>query len=186
MSARTARTRLLAAATVALAAVALTACRNGEGVRDEGPSSASTPDTSARSSGRAAPCSGAHIHTTARQVSRTVDHLLLTVTNTGATNCTLSGYPQVRFDGAPSSPRPVRETKPHTAITLSPGESAYAGVLLSAADGTGTRGHTAKTVTLTLPSGPAVRLTLPAQGVHVTEGPTVTYWLSSEEAALTR
>ncbi|WP_330306468.1 MULTISPECIES: hypothetical protein [unclassified Streptomyces] len=41
MSARTARIRLLAATAVAVAALALTACDDGEGVRDEGPSAAS-------------------------------------------------------------------------------------------------------------------------------------------------
>ncbi|MFR0358891.1 hypothetical protein [Streptomyces sediminimaris] len=37
------RARLLLAATAALAALVLTACRDGEGLRDEGPSSLTTP-----------------------------------------------------------------------------------------------------------------------------------------------
>jgi hypothetical protein len=36
------RVRLLAAALTAVAALTLTACRDGEGLRDEGPSSSST------------------------------------------------------------------------------------------------------------------------------------------------
>ncbi|WP_037674584.1 hypothetical protein [Streptomyces griseus] len=44
---RAARTRLLAAALTALAALALTGCRDGEGLRDEGPSHAGLPKSSA-------------------------------------------------------------------------------------------------------------------------------------------
>jgi hypothetical protein len=190
MSARTARTRLLAATTIALAALALTACRNGEGVRDEGPSATSTLSrTSVRgtgSSGTPARCTGNHTKTTATQLSRPAGHLLLTITNTGAANCTLTGYPKARFDGAHSAARPAQETKPRSSsVTLSPGESAYAGVVLSAADGTGTNGHTAKTLTIELPTGPAANPPLPAKGVYVDDRPTVTYWLSNREAALT-
>ena len=39
------RSRLLLAATAAIAALILTACRDGEGLRDEGPSSMTTPAT---------------------------------------------------------------------------------------------------------------------------------------------
>ncbi|MET8248865.1 hypothetical protein ABZV31_33475 [Streptomyces sp. NPDC005202] len=42
MPARAARARLLAATLAALAALTLTACRSGEGLRDEGPSSTSS------------------------------------------------------------------------------------------------------------------------------------------------
>ncbi|MEV2216951.1 hypothetical protein AB0H86_36955 [Streptomyces sp. NPDC050997] len=41
MSARTARLRLLAASATVLAALMLTACKDGTGVRDEGPSTLS-------------------------------------------------------------------------------------------------------------------------------------------------
>ncbi|MFJ9540658.1 hypothetical protein ACIRPX_25750 [Streptomyces sp. NPDC101225] len=55
MSARPTRTRarVLLAATAALAALVLTACRDGEGLRDEGPSSLTTP--AARSAPAPAP-----------------------------------------------------------------------------------------------------------------------------------
>ncbi|MGI5137946.1 MULTISPECIES: DUF4232 domain-containing protein [unclassified Streptomyces] len=187
-TARAFRTRLLAA-TAVLAALGLTACQNGEGVRDEGPSSESTlsdgPVRGAGGPGTAAPCSGGHTRTTATPVSRPTDHLLLTVTNTGATNCTLTGYPKARFGGADSSAPPARETRPRSAVTLSPGASAYAGVLLSAADGTGGHGRTVKTLTVALPDGHTVHPALPGEGVHVDDKVTVTYWLSNREAALT-
>ena len=185
MSARTVRARLLALTTVALAALALTACRTGEGVRDEGPSTASsTAPRSTGGSGAAAPCSGSHTSTTATEVSRPVNHLLLRLTNTGTANCTLTAYPVARFGEEQSPARPAPETKPRTALTLSPGESAYAGVRLSSAEGTAPHLRTARTLTLTLPTGPAAHPALPAKGVRVDDGVTVTYWLSSGEAAL--
>ncbi|GAA3903620.1 hypothetical protein GCM10023084_65180 [Streptomyces lacrimifluminis] len=49
MSVRTSRTRLFAATAVALVALTtLTACEDGEGVRDEGPSSASAKSAPGR------------------------------------------------------------------------------------------------------------------------------------------
>ncbi|MEU6098222.1 DUF4232 domain-containing protein [Streptomyces sp. NPDC047079] len=183
MSARS--VRLLALIAVALAALALTACRNGEGVRDEGPSTASSVSPGQTSGpDRAAPCSGSRTRTTATEVSRPVDHLLLRLTNTGTANCALTGYPVARFGEAPASARPAPETRPRSPLTLSPGESAYAGVLLSSADGSAAHPRTARTLTLTLPTGPAAHPALPSNGVHVDDGLTVTYWLSSGEAAL--
>ena len=61
MSVRTSRTRLFAATAVALVALTtLTACEDGQGVRDEGPSSTSarTPDTTGHT--RTHPKSQAH------------------------------------------------------------------------------------------------------------------------------
>ncbi|MBY8340117.1 hypothetical protein LXH13_18515 [Streptomyces spinosirectus] len=49
------RARLLLAATAALAALVLTACRNGEGLRDEGPSSLNTPTAPAAPAGAPSP-----------------------------------------------------------------------------------------------------------------------------------
>ncbi|MFF1745721.1 DUF4232 domain-containing protein [Streptomyces mirabilis] len=234
MSARTARTRLLAATTVALAALALTACDNGKGVRDEGPSAASnsssqptgsTADggTKAKPAGEtggstAAPkstttagtttagtsggsgsagkngsgttttrnpaCNGANAKTTATEVSRPLNHLLLTVTNTGAKNCDLTGYPIARFGEAQSVPPVAESTHPQAVVTLAPGESGYAGVLLSAADGSGGNGYTAKTLVVGFAKGSSATPALPAKGVYVDDKLTVTYWQQSLDDAL--
>ncbi|MFF3585059.1 DUF4232 domain-containing protein [Streptomyces mirabilis] len=234
MSARTARTRLLAATTVALAALALTACDNGKGVRDEGPSAASnsssqptgsTADggTTAKPAGEtggstAAPkstttpgtttagtsggsgsagkngggttatrnpaCNGANTKTTATEVSRPLNHLLLTVTNTGAKNCDLTGYPIARFGEAQSVPPVAESTHPQAVVTLTPGESGYAGVLLSAADGSGGNGYTAKTLVVGFAKGTSATPALPAKGVYVDDKLTVTYWQQRLDDAL--
>ncbi|MFK0022309.1 DUF4232 domain-containing protein [Streptomyces sp. NPDC090798] len=234
MSARTARTRLLAATTVALAAFALTACDNGKGVRDEGPSASSKSSaqptgstagggTKAKPAGgtggsTAAPkstttagtttagtsggsgssgkngagttstrnpaCNGANTKTTATEVSRPLNHLLLTVTNTGAKNCDLTGYPIARLGEAQSVPPVAESTHPQAVVTLAPGESGYAGVLLSAADGSGGNGYTAKTLVVGFAKGRSATPALPAKGVYVDDKLTVTYWQQSLDDAL--
>ncbi|OQQ17618.1 hypothetical protein B0675_11275 [Streptomyces sp. M41(2017)] len=236
MSARTTRTRLLAASTIALAAFALTACGNGDGVRDEGPSAgarssarpsegtaggttakpAGTRTTTGSTSGsknsgtttgskgtggtgstggsaggkggtRNPACVAATTRTTATVVSRPLNHLLLTVTNKSSKNCDLTGYPIVRFSEAQSVPPVAEETHPQAVVTLAPGESGYAGVLLSAADGSGVHGYTAKTLEVHYGDqgrNGSARPALPPKGVYIDEKLTVTYWQQDLDTAL--
>ncbi|NEB82414.1 DUF4232 domain-containing protein [Streptomyces sp. SID14478] len=230
-SKRTSRTRLLtAAASVAIAALSLTACDDGSGVEDEGPSSAtgrsgdptgsalptsdgkpatSTPDDAPQGTAKAATrrpgaskptapsakrtvCDGAHTRTTAAPVNRPVNHMLLTVTNTGSTACDLYFYPAVSFGEAQSVPPVIEDSQPQAVVSLSPGRSGYAAVALSATDGSGANGHTAKSLTVFYagpggPSdhdGPAARPALPAKGVYVDDSLKVTYWQQSMDDAL--
>ncbi|NGO11692.1 DUF4232 domain-containing protein [Streptomyces sp. HC44] len=241
-TARTARTRLLAAAALSLATLTLTACSSGEGAQDEGASAASsststpaakpagndkdkdkdqanegtttgnaqgtagssqgstgtsgstgsTGSTGSKGSGsdgedasttRVA-CSGANTKTTATEVSRPLNHMLLTVTNTGSKNCDLTGYPAVRFGEAQSVPPAFEDSKPQAVVTLAPGESGYAGVLLASADGSGSNGYTAKSLTVHFGSGASASPSLPAKGVAVDDSLTVTYWQSTMDDAL--
>ncbi len=254
---RTSRLQLLAAAGVAVASLALTACQDGTGTRDEGasasqpgastPSDASSqaPDESSSGSGGNAstangstgpggdtagsgesgsgsgggsgsgskgatagkgsapggsddapatfnPCNGSNTSVSAAPVSRPVNHMLITVKNTGSKNCDLTYYPVLRFDEMQWVPQPVAESKPQAVVTLAPGESAYAGVLLSAADGSGSGGATGKKLTIGFQGrtpnsdgGPAAIPSLPAAGVYYDSSLTVTYWQSSADDALT-
>ncbi|MEV5087926.1 DUF4232 domain-containing protein [Streptomyces griseoincarnatus] len=249
---RTSRLQLLAAAGVAVASLALTACQDGTGTRDEGASAsqpgASTPsdassqapeESSSGSGGNAStangstgsggdtagsgesgsgsgggkgpsagkgsapggsddapatfnPCNGSNTSVSAAPVSRPVNHMLITVKNTGSKNCDLTYYPVLRFDEMQWVPQPVEESKPQAVVTLAPGESAYAGVLLSAADGSGSGGATGKKLTVGFQGrtpnsdgGPAAIPSLPAAGVYYDSSLTVTYWQSSADDALT-
>jgi hypothetical protein len=252
MSARITRTRLLAATTVALAALALSACDNGKGVRSEGPSESSsaasgssarptapaadggttakpagtgtagsTGGSNAKGNGstngsgsgsgsgggstggsagkngtgskggsptqtgtRNVACDGSTTKTTATAVSRPLNHLLLTVTNTGTRNCDLTGYPIARFAEAQAVPPVAEETHPQAVVTLAPGESGYAGVLLSAADGSGGNGYTAKTLEIGFDKGRSATPALPAKGVYIDDKLTVTYWQQGLDDAL--
>ncbi|WP_406123850.1 DUF4232 domain-containing protein [Streptomyces sp. NBC_00989] len=248
------RTRLFAAATVALAALSLTACNDRLGIQDEGaatPTSStvatpapaatktggSTGSTSGGSStggnktsggsgsgsgsssgsGSAAgsgsgsgtgsgsgsgtgsgtsassvPCNGANTKVTAQTVTRPINHMLLTVTNTGSKTCDLYYYPAVNFDDAQSVPPVMKDSQPQAVTTLTPGQSGYAGVALSNGDnGTGTNGRTAKSLSVYFfdrnnnSISPAATPALPAKGVYVDDSLKVTYWLSDAQDALT-
>ncbi|WP_332112403.1 DUF4232 domain-containing protein [Streptomyces gossypiisoli] len=132
------------------------------------------------------PCSPTSTRTTATEVSRPLNHLLLTVTNTGSKNCNLTGYPAVRFAEAQSVPPAFEDSKPQAVVTLAPGESGYASVLLSAADGSGAGGYTAKSLAVYFDdsASAAAHPSLPAKGVYVDDSIRVSYWQSTMADAL--
>ncbi|MFI2427880.1 DUF4232 domain-containing protein [Streptomyces sp. NPDC018955] len=249
MFVRTARTRLFAASTVALAALALTACEGGSDTGADSPSSSTTATAEAKPStadsagtsgnngsngsngtdaqggkdgssgssgaggnngtaggsgngnekgsgngsgsgsgtqdkGTLGKCSASAVKITATEVERPVNHLLLTATNTGSKSCYLPAYPQAKFGEAQSVPPVFEETKPQAVTTLEPGKSGYAGVLLSAADGSAGNGHTVNTLTIPFGDGSIATVSLPSGGVHVDDALKVTYWQSTMDTAL--
>ncbi|MFJ5261713.1 DUF4232 domain-containing protein [Streptomyces sp. NPDC088387] len=238
--------RLLAVTGTALAALALTACDDGTGTRDEGASKTVRPPATARSAGSTEPskpareqpsddrvqtsdsgsdskrptqtdrpkgterpaqsdrhdpdpyspenlatCNGANTRTTAQPVSRPLNHMLLTVTNTGSKPCALLYYPVLRFDEMQWVPQPIEDSKPQAVPTLNPGESGYAGVRLSSGDGSGTGGTTGRKLTVAFQGrtpnstgGPSATPPLPAKGVYYDSVLSVTYWQQERESAL--
>ncbi|WP_326585680.1 DUF4232 domain-containing protein [Streptomyces sp. NBC_00481] len=235
---RTARpVRLLAATGVAVAALALTACDNGMGPRDEGRASDSnstsqttgstgtgttggtgSTDTASTTGGttttdkasartgtgtsKAAAsdpwdpanrvtCNGSNTTVTMKPVARPLNHMLITVKNTGSKYCDLYYNPTVRFDQAQWAPGVFEESQPQAVVTLAPGESGYAGVLLASADGSGENGTTARKVTIGFQGkepgsngGRVAAPALPSGGVYYDSSLTVTYWQSSIDDAL--
>ncbi|MFC9426340.1 DUF4232 domain-containing protein [Streptomyces sp. NPDC056987] len=189
-SIRNSRTRFLTtAAGVALAALSVTAFSAGTGMADEGAPKA----VSAKASAAAATvtCEGSVTKTVATPLSRPLNHLLLTVTNTGKKTCFLYGYPAVQFGEAQSVPPVIKESKPQAVVTLEPGESGYASVNLSAADGSGKNGYTAKSLNVYFQSRPGseddgkgAKPALPAKGVYVDSSLKVTYWQQSLDDAI--
>ncbi|MGW1990444.1 DUF4232 domain-containing protein [Embleya sp. NPDC001921] len=226
---RTSRSRLVGAATFALAALLLTACNDDKdadakasatapapgaastappatapsasapaGTPSSRPSSATgkpgpatTQGPAGRTdSGAAVTCEGSNTKTVAAPLNRPVNHMLLTVTNTGGKLCALYGYPAVRFGEAQSVPPVIEASKPQAVVMLKPGESGYASVNLSAADGSGGTGHTEKSLTVYFhgPSGnenvgTGAHPSLPANGIHVDDSLKVTYWQQSMDTA---
>ncbi|MFG3716199.1 DUF4232 domain-containing protein [Streptomyces massasporeus] len=224
-----------------LAALALTACQNGTGTKDEGaahpdPASATVTathpaggedsgkgtsgatgtqptkgDTAAKGDkasqeGKASQgdkaakgttatrvsCNGSNTTVTAQPVRRPLNHMLLTVKNTGSKMCDLTYYPVLRFDEMQWVPQPIKDSKPQAVTTLAPGESGYAGVSLSAADGSGEWGTTGHKLTVGFQGrtpnsdgGPSALPALPAKGVYYDSTLTVTYWLRDMDDALT-
>ncbi|MFJ5730082.1 DUF4232 domain-containing protein [Streptomyces paradoxus] len=214
-----------------LAALALTACQDGTGTKDEsaaqpGPASATvtatdpaegansggaadgttgtrtTKDTKATKATKAdkavksptatrVSCNGSNTTVTAKPVPRPLNHMLLTVRNTGSKPCDLTYYPVLRFDEMQWVPQPINDSKPQAVTTLAPGESGYAGVSLSAADGSGEWGTTGRKLTVGFQGrtpnsdgGPSAIPALPAKGVYYDSTLKVTYWLRDMDDAL--
>ncbi|MCX4507913.1 DUF4232 domain-containing protein [Streptomyces anulatus] len=84
------------------------------------------PDTKAAASIPA--CTPKNSTVKVSSVSRPINHLLLTVTNTGSTNCSAYYAPFLRFDGAQAVYPILDDSKPQAVVTLAPGEEAYAGI----------------------------------------------------------
>ncbi|MFG2919512.1 DUF4232 domain-containing protein [Kitasatospora sp. NPDC048298] len=150
------------------------------------------PKPPAAADSKAVTCEGSVTRTVAAPLTRPVNHLLLTVTNTGSAPCHLYGYPAVRFGEAQSVPPVIEDSKPQAVVTLKPGESGYASVNLSAADGSGGHGHTETTLAVYF-SGPSGNESvgagsnpaLPAKGFYIDDSLKVTYWQQSMDDAVT-
>ncbi|MFD8614412.1 DUF4232 domain-containing protein [Streptomyces sp. NPDC059631] len=140
-----------------------------------GAGSRGTGDSDA-SSGELAKCGAKSLRFKAATVSRPINHLLITATNTGSKTCMLPMYPAARFGEAQSVPPVAEETKPQAVTTLEPGQSGYAGVLLS---GDGDHGHTVNTLTIPFDDGSIGTVALPGRSVYVDDKLTVTYWEST-------
>ncbi|WP_284433745.1 DUF4232 domain-containing protein [Streptomyces sp. TUS-ST3] len=141
--------------------------------------------------GKPVTCEGSTTKTVAAPLTRPVNHMLLTVTNTGSKTCFLYGYPAVRFGEAQSVPPVIEDSQPQAVVTLAPGESGYASVNLSATDGSGGNGFTAKSLTVYFQGrsgsgsvGTGAHPPLPAKGVHVDDSLKVTYWQQSMDDAV--
>ena len=139
------------------------------------------------SGARLNPCSPSSTRTTATAVTRPLNHLLLTVTNTGSKNCDLVNYPAVQFQDAQSVPPAIEDSKPQAVVTLAPGESGYASVLLAAADGSGSNGYTAKSLAVyfNTDASRAAHPSLPSKGVYLDSSISVSYWQADMADALT-
>jgi hypothetical protein len=160
-----------------------------------------TPNSSANAGGNGkagnsgpvtAACIGANTKVTVTKVSRPINHLLLTMTNTGSKACNAYHASLLRFDDAQAVTQIMDDSKPQAVVTLSPGESAYASILLSSGDGSGQDGRTAKNLGVSFAprngSGstdtPPDELKLPA-GTYIDETASVSYWQSTMDDALT-
>ncbi|MDQ0762443.1 DUF4232 domain-containing protein [Streptomyces canus] len=143
------------------------------------------------SSGKPVTCEGSTTKTVAAPLTRPVNHMLLTVTNTGSKSCYLYGYPAVRFGEAQAVPPVIEGSQPQAVVTLKPGESGYASVNLSATDGSGANGYTAKSLTVYFQGrsgngsvGAGAHPSLPATGLYVDDSLKVTYWQQSMDDAV--
>ncbi|EME99072.1 DUF4232 domain-containing protein [Streptomyces mobaraensis NBRC 13819 = DSM 40847] len=150
--------------------------------------SAAAPAARPHAASKTAACSAAHTKLTVQNVSRPINHQLLTLTNTGSTKCDAVAHPYLGFDNDQSVTSVVEDSKPQAVVTLAPGESAHAGIALSAADGSAGHGRWARTLRVGLdggsgPAGEVVNVPLPA-GTWIDDSAAVTYWQADPADAL--
>ncbi|MGG7575736.1 DUF4232 domain-containing protein [Streptomyces sirii] len=143
-----------------------------------------------RGTGASDACTGGNVTATVTKVPRPINHLLLTVTNKGSRPCSAYFAPSLRFDDEQSATQVNDDSKPQAVVTLAPGRSAYASIVLSGEGGGDTHGRTARklTVYFTPKSGSGsvgapLTLSLPA-GTHKDDNAAVTYWQTSASDAL--
>lgn len=150
------RSAATAATTALVAALALTACQSSDTVSadpkpratpktatDEPASTASDkPQTSTDRAGSSSTassigannrkgsvtCHGGNTNVTVTKVTRPINYLLVTATNTGDRNCHAYYAPFLRFDEAQSATQINEDSRPQAVVTLAPGESAYASI----------------------------------------------------------
>ncbi|MDT0317898.1 DUF4232 domain-containing protein [Streptomyces millisiae] len=134
------------------------------------------------------PCADQNTQVTVSPVERPINHLLLTVTNTGDERCEAFSYPLLGFENSQSTLPFVEDSVPQAVVSLEPGDSAYAGVITSAADSA--EGYTSTSLSLTFmdvngnPVGELVDLALPGGEVFVGDAAAVTYWQTDMDTAL--
>ncbi|MEY9907832.1 hypothetical protein ABIA35_004064 [Catenulispora sp. MAP12-49] len=155
---------------------------------------ASKPSTTSDDSGADLPgdCAVGHLKGTVTSLTRPVNHVLLTVTNTGSTTCNLYYYPGLRLDADQQSvTQAVEDSKPQAVVTIAPGESAYAAIGTSAADGSGGTPVLEKQVEVFLEtrdqSGSlpgSMTLPLPGGTYVDMDKAFVTYWQSDLQSAI--
>ncbi|MEU8785354.1 DUF4232 domain-containing protein [Streptomyces sp. NPDC048637] len=141
--------------------------------------------------GSSATCTGENTKAVVSKVARPINHVLLTITNTGSRSCDAYSAPLLGFDDEQSTTRIMEDSKPQSVVTVAPGESAYASILLSGEGGGDSGGRTARNLTVHFAPrsgsgsvGAPLKLTLPA-GTHKDDKAAVTYWQSSASDALT-
>ncbi|MYT32857.1 MULTISPECIES: DUF4232 domain-containing protein [unclassified Streptomyces] len=141
------------------------------------------------SGARRTACDAARIRIVAKPLTRPINHLLLQATNTSGATCDLYAYPYLRFDDAQAPLAEMPDSKPQAVVTLAPGESGYAGVLLSGADG-GEHGRKATSLSVYLAGrdgqgsvgGPAT-VALPGGSAYLDDNARVSYWQTDPSTA---
>ncbi|MEU9793279.1 DUF4232 domain-containing protein [Streptomyces sparsogenes] len=131
------------------------------------------------------PCDINKLSIGVKTVKRPLNYAVLEVNNHAGVDCNVVGYPILNFNDAQAA-IPVNEaSKPQAVVTLAPGETAYAGIRLSAADGSGKHGYKATSLKVYLQdSDDSKSVELPGGSLYLDSTAQVTYWQSDLANAL--
>ncbi|MEV8291272.1 DUF4232 domain-containing protein [Streptomyces niveus] len=162
-----------------------TASNNTSGGKGAG---SDTGKSSGDKSGARTTCTGGNTKVTVTNVTRPINHLLVTATNTGKGTCDAYYAPLLGFDDAQAVTQINEDSKPQAVVTLAPGESAYASIALG---GDGSPDIAAYKLSVHFAGrenqgsvGSPANLTLP-KGTMISDTTSVSYWQSTMADALT-
>ncbi|URM90197.1 DUF4232 domain-containing protein [Streptomyces sp. MRC013] len=136
-------------------------------------------------------CTGDNMRISVTKPTRPINHLLITATNTGSRTCLAYGAPILRFDDEQATPDLLEDSHPQAVVTVAPGQSAYAAVILSGerAPEEANGRVTERLQVLFSPRngtgsiGSPVRVKLPAD-TYKTDDAATTYWQQTLDDAL--
>ncbi|NEA40083.1 DUF4232 domain-containing protein [Streptomyces sp. SID11385] len=135
------------------------------------------------------PCTTANSKVQVSAVSRPLNHLLITLTNTSGATCNAYYAPAVGFDGDQAATQRIEDSKPQAVVTLAPGEHAYASVALG---GDGDHARTSRKVRVSMTGkddagsvGGTATLNAPGGKTYLDDNASVTYWQREMSDALT-
>ncbi|GCD44783.1 DUF4232 domain-containing protein [Streptomyces paromomycinus] len=139
--------------------------------------------------GKPSACTAANTKVTVSKLSRPINHLLLTLTNTGSTRCDAYHYPALRFDDAQAPTDVLQSSKPQSVVSVEPGRSAYAAVRTSDATGEAEGGRTVHSLDMFFANRDGSYAERPAhpklpKGTYIDDSAQVTYWQSELDNAL--
>lgn len=137
-------------------------------------------------------CSTDMLKLTIQPLHEPVNHVMISATNTSKLPCHLNKYPLLRtYQSQPSPIGAAEASKPASAILLAPGATAYAGLMTSAGDGSGSNGKNVAALILQLQPGSAgsggvgrpASVPMPPGATYVDSAAVVTYWESDIQSA---
>lgn len=165
--------------------------KNTTGTTNRTDSSSSSKGSTTTTARTPVTCDGANTRAAVTTVSRPLNHLLLTLTNTGDRPCYAYYAPALRFDDAQAAFPVLDDSMPQAVVTLDPGKSAYAGIGLTGEPGAGPSPREATRLQVHFSgrsgegsTGTPVTLTLPSDTYWDDNG-FVTYWQTEMADALT-
>ncbi|WP_194927496.1 DUF4232 domain-containing protein [Catenulispora pinisilvae] len=187
----------VATTTVTTGAAAATTSSSGTVDGGASPSTAGSSSESAKPTtvGAGGPhdCSADMLSLSIAPLREPINHVMISAKNTSQLPCHLNQYPELRITPDQNSIiTPLDTSKPaQPTILLSPGATAYAGVMTNAADGSGKNGKNVPSLTLTLESsspdgggvGRPTTVAMPASADYIDSSAFVTYWQSDLQTA---
>jgi Protein of unknown function (DUF4232) len=141
--------------------------------------------SSTSTSAKVTACTGATMKVTVSELTRPINHLLITARNIGSTPCFAYYAPVVSGENKRGI-AVLDESAPEAVVRLAPGKSAYAGLMTAAGDGSGKHGSEVHELAIQFVgknvnggAGTVVHVAVPYSTEYIDDTAFVTHWLPS-------